>query len=101
MSLLRSSCEKEWAGHWSFAAKAIASLFAVFKAWRCDIMYGEWRAQVLTGSTPRWSGNSLLLAVQTQAETTAKAEEITIQRKLTSSVPLLAVISCSIHIALC
>ena len=33
-------CEKEWGDHRSFAAKAIESLFAVFKAWRCNIMYG-------------------------------------------------------------
>ena len=57
-------CETEWGGHWSFAAKAIESLFAVFKAWRCNIVYGDWRAQVLRRSTAGWSGNSLLLAVQ-------------------------------------
>ena len=38
MRSLRSMCEKEWGDHWSFAAKAIESLFAVFKAWRCNIM---------------------------------------------------------------
>ena len=47
MRSLRSMCEKEWGDHWSFAAKAIESLFAVFKAWRCNIMYGDWRVQVL------------------------------------------------------
>ena len=50
MRSLRSMCEKE-CDHWSFAAKAIESLFAVFKAWRCNIMYGDWRAQVLRRST--------------------------------------------------
>ena len=51
MRSLRSMCEKEWGDHWSFAAKAIGSLFAVFKAWRCNIMYGDWKAQVLKRST--------------------------------------------------
>ena len=36
MRSLRSMCEKEWGDHWSFAAKAIENLFAVFKAWRCN-----------------------------------------------------------------
>ena len=31
MRSLRSMCEKECGDHWSFAAKAIGSLFAVFK----------------------------------------------------------------------
>ena len=44
-------CEKERGGHCSFAAKAIESLFAVFKSWRCTIMYSDWRTQVLRRST--------------------------------------------------
>ena len=48
MRSLRSMCEKE-CDHWSFAAKAIGSLFAVFKAWRCNIMYDDWRVQGYSG----------------------------------------------------
>ena len=44
---LRSSWEKDWVGHWLFAAKVIGSLFALFQVWRCDIVYDHWRAQVL------------------------------------------------------
>ena len=36
------SCEKEWGGHWAFVTKAIESLFAVFRVWRCDIVQGNW-----------------------------------------------------------
>ena len=31
--------------------RKLSSLFAVFKAWRCNIMCGDWRAQVLRRST--------------------------------------------------
>ena len=61
-------------------------------------MYGDWRVQGLRRSTPRWSGNYLLLVVQAQTERSTKAKEMTIQSKLTFSVPLLAIISCIIHI---
>ena len=47
----------------SFAAKAIQSLLSVFKMWRCYIVYGDRRVQVLKRSPPRWFRNSLFFVV--------------------------------------
>ena len=77
--------KRSWVVIGHLPRKLLRVMFAVLKSRRCDIMYGNWRVQGLRRSTPRWSGNYLLLVVQAQTERSTKAKEMTIQSKLTFS----------------